>query len=50
MPLVRFDPTIPLLDREEIFHALDGATAVIGFTFHYLLLITKSELLNKNRE
>jgi hypothetical protein len=30
MPEVGFEPTIPVFERAKIFHALDGATTVIG--------------------
>jgi hypothetical protein len=30
MPRVGFEPTIPVFEREKIFHALDRAATVIG--------------------
>jgi hypothetical protein len=30
MPWVRFEPTIPVFEQAETFHALDRAAAVIG--------------------
>jgi hypothetical protein len=30
MPLVGFEPTIPVLERAKIVHALDRAATVIG--------------------
>jgi hypothetical protein len=30
MPLVRFEPTIPMFERAKTAHTLDGAATVIG--------------------
>jgi hypothetical protein len=30
MPWVGFEPTIPVLEREKIFHALERAAIVVG--------------------
>jgi hypothetical protein len=35
MPLVGFEPTIPVFEKVETVHALDQAATVIGF---YLIL------------
>jgi hypothetical protein len=38
MPRVGFEPTIPVLERVNIFHALDGAATVIGLISSFLRL------------
>jgi hypothetical protein len=40
MPQVEFEPTIPVIDREETVHAFDRAATVIShknFTFSLLV-------------
>jgi hypothetical protein len=34
MPLVGFEPTIPVFKRAKTFHALDRAAAVTGYYVH----------------
>jgi hypothetical protein len=36
MPLVRFEPTIPVIERAKTFHVLDLAATVIGCHGEYL--------------
>jgi hypothetical protein len=33
MPRMGFEPTVPMLERVTIFHALDRAVTVIGVNF-----------------
>jgi hypothetical protein len=35
MPQVRFEPTIPVIERAKTLHALDRAATVIGFNVSY---------------
>jgi hypothetical protein len=34
MPLVGFEPTIPVFERAKAFHALDRAATVTGLYLH----------------
>jgi hypothetical protein len=40
MPLMVFEPTIPVFERAKTFHALDRATTVIG----HMLMINNAKL------
>jgi hypothetical protein len=47
MPRVGFEPTIPVLEGANTFHALDRAATVIGrdnFTFYYFDYFPSSSL------
>jgi hypothetical protein len=51
MPLVGFEPTIPVSERAKTSHALDRAAIVIGYMYimRYIFIYKATHLLNNIR-